>query len=178
MGFKFSRACAFDHRGLPLQAGGGSNGGIDSTGGGAPMGKGGLRRGAGGEGGIQAGAEHLGVGGNGASVGGAGFTGASDAARGVACRGGGGAGDGTREWFTAGRVGGSEAEGGLVGQQGRLGAHGDPPLGVGAPSPLGWCLCGICVNPRWVGAGVHGSASRVAAGDSEGWEVVGGALAA
>ncbi|KAG5728484.1 hypothetical protein E4T56_gene19561 [Termitomyces sp. T112] len=69
MGFKFSRACAFDHRGLPLQAGGGSNDGIDSTGGGAPMGKGGLRRGAGGEGGIQAGAEHLGVGGNGASVG-------------------------------------------------------------------------------------------------------------
>ncbi|KNZ81924.1 hypothetical protein J132_10203 [Termitomyces sp. J132] len=42
MSIKFSRAPAFNHGGLPLQAGGGANGGTDSMGGGASMGKGGL----------------------------------------------------------------------------------------------------------------------------------------
>ncbi|KAG5337075.1 hypothetical protein C0989_010900 [Termitomyces sp. Mn162] len=64
-GIKFSGAPAFNHRGLPSQAGGGANGGVDSTGGGALMGEVGLRRGAGGEGGVGAGMEHLGASGAG-----------------------------------------------------------------------------------------------------------------
>ncbi|KAG5729772.1 hypothetical protein E4T56_gene928 [Termitomyces sp. T112] len=64
-GIKFSGAPAFDHRGLPLQAGGGANSGIDSTGGGASMSEGGSRHGAGREGGIGAGMEHLSAGGAG-----------------------------------------------------------------------------------------------------------------
>ncbi|KAG5723254.1 hypothetical protein E4T56_gene255 [Termitomyces sp. T112] len=68
MGVKFSGAPAFDHRGLSSQVGGGANGGIDGMGGGALMGKGGLRRGTGGEGGVRVGAEHLGASGTGAST--------------------------------------------------------------------------------------------------------------
>ncbi|KAG5349462.1 hypothetical protein C0989_003629 [Termitomyces sp. Mn162] len=86
MGIKFSGAPAFDHGGLPSQAGGGANSGVDGTRGGALMGEGGLRRGVGGEGGIGAGMEHLsaGAGGAGASVGGMGLAGASGAAGGAA----------------------------------------------------------------------------------------------
>ncbi|KAG5349235.1 hypothetical protein C0989_005087, partial [Termitomyces sp. Mn162] len=58
-GIKFSGAPAFDHGGLPLQAGGGANGSIDGMGGGALMGKRGLRRSMGEEGGVGAGMEHL-----------------------------------------------------------------------------------------------------------------------
>ncbi|KNZ79577.1 hypothetical protein J132_09166 [Termitomyces sp. J132] len=114
-GVKFSRAPAFDHGGLPLPAGGGSNSGIDGMGGGALTGKGGLRRGTGGEGGIGAGAEHLSASGNRASIRGMGLVGASDAVGGAAHGGGGGAGNGAGEWFTVGGVGGSKAEGGLAG---------------------------------------------------------------
>ncbi|KAG5719778.1 hypothetical protein E4T56_gene7269 [Termitomyces sp. T112] len=67
-GIKFSGASTFNHGGLPSQAGGGANSGIDGTGGGASMGKGGLRRGVGREGGIGVGMEHLSAGGAGASA--------------------------------------------------------------------------------------------------------------
>ncbi|KAG5332143.1 hypothetical protein C0989_007144 [Termitomyces sp. Mn162] len=50
-------------------------------------------------------------------------------------------------------------------------------LGAGASGPLGWCLCGICIDSGWVDAGVRGSASGVAAGDGTIGEVAGGALA-
>ncbi|KAG5727350.1 hypothetical protein E4T56_gene12115 [Termitomyces sp. T112] len=59
MGIKFSRAPAFDHGGLPLQASGGANSGINGTGERASMGEGGSRRGMSGEGGVGVGAEHL-----------------------------------------------------------------------------------------------------------------------
>ncbi|KAG5735369.1 hypothetical protein E4T56_gene12817 [Termitomyces sp. T112] len=94
-GVKFSGAPTFDHRGLFLQAGGGSNGGVDGMGGGALLGKGGLKCSAGGEGGIGAGTEHLGASGNGASTRGMGLVGASDAVGGAAHGGGRGAGNGT-----------------------------------------------------------------------------------
>ncbi|KAG5331692.1 hypothetical protein C0989_007445 [Termitomyces sp. Mn162] len=116
MGIKFSRAPAFDHGGLPLQAGGGANSGIDGMGGGASTGKGGSRRSTGGEGGVGAGVEHLSVGGTGASAGGMGLAGASSTVGGAAHGGGGGAGNGARGWSAMGRVGGSKAEGGLAGQ--------------------------------------------------------------
>ncbi|KNZ75629.1 hypothetical protein J132_02571 [Termitomyces sp. J132] len=177
-GIKFSGAPAFDHRGLPLQVGGGANGSIGGMGGGASTGKGGLRRGTGREGGIGAGVEHLGAGGTGASVGGTGLAGASHTAGGAAHRGGGGAGNGTGGWSAMGGVGGSKAEGGLAGQRGHFRACGDPSLGAGAPGSLGWCLRGVCVDSRWVGADAHGSASGVAAGDGEGGEVAGGASTA
>ncbi|KAG5335182.1 hypothetical protein C0989_001987 [Termitomyces sp. Mn162] len=148
MGVKFSGAPAFDHRGLSSQVGGGANGGIDGMGGGALMGKGGLRRGTGGEGGVRVGAEHLGASGTGASTRGMGLAGASDAVGGAVHRGGGGVGNGTRG------------------------------LGAGALGSLGWCLCGICIDPGWVGADARGSASGVAAGDGKGGEVAGRALAA
>ncbi|KAG5715196.1 hypothetical protein E4T56_gene3074 [Termitomyces sp. T112] len=64
-GIKFSGAPAFDHRGLPSQAGGGANGGVDSMGGGALTGEVGLRHGAGGEGGVGVGMEYLGASGAG-----------------------------------------------------------------------------------------------------------------
>ncbi|KAG5333797.1 hypothetical protein C0989_004791 [Termitomyces sp. Mn162] len=115
-GIKFSGAPTFDHRGLPSQAGGGANGGIDVTGGGASTGEGGFRCGMGGEGGIGAGVEHLSVSGTRASAGDMGLAGASNAVGGVAYGGGGGVGNGTRGWFAAGGVGGSKAEGGLAGQ--------------------------------------------------------------
>ncbi|KAG5331663.1 hypothetical protein C0989_007625, partial [Termitomyces sp. Mn162] len=114
-GIKFSGAPAFDYGGLPSQAGGGSNSGVDGMRGGASMGKGGLRCSAGREGGVGVGAEHLSASGNGASARGMGFAGVSDAAGGVAHGGGGGAGNGAGGWFTVGRVGGSKAEGGLAG---------------------------------------------------------------
>ncbi|KAG5723657.1 hypothetical protein E4T56_gene20231 [Termitomyces sp. T112] len=63
MGIKFSGAPTFDHRGLPLQAGGGANGGAVSMRGRALTGKGGSRRSAGREGGIGVGMEHLSAGG-------------------------------------------------------------------------------------------------------------------
>ncbi|KAG5333768.1 hypothetical protein C0989_004885, partial [Termitomyces sp. Mn162] len=50
-------------------------------------------------------------------------------------------------------------------------------LGVGALDPLGRCLRGVCVDSGRVDAGVHGSASGVAAGDGAIGEVVGGASA-
>ncbi|KAG5728198.1 hypothetical protein E4T56_gene19098 [Termitomyces sp. T112] len=115
-GIKFSGAPAFDYGGLPLQAGGGANGSIDGMGGGALMGKGGLRRSMGEEGGIGAGMEHLSVSGAGASAKDMGLAGASNTAGGAAYRGGGGAGNGAGGWFAVGRVGGSKAEGGLAGQ--------------------------------------------------------------
>ncbi|KAG5727418.1 hypothetical protein E4T56_gene11895 [Termitomyces sp. T112] len=115
-GIKFSGAPTFDHRGLPSQAGGGANGGIDGTGGGASTGEGGSRCGMSGEGGIGAGVEHLSVSGTRASAGDMGLAGASNAVGGVAYGGGGGVGNGTRGWFAAGGVGGSKAEGGLAGQ--------------------------------------------------------------
>ncbi|KAG5349434.1 hypothetical protein C0989_003934 [Termitomyces sp. Mn162] len=110
MGIKFSEAPAFNHRGLPSQAGGGSNSGIDSMRGGALMGEGGSRRGAGREGGIGVGAKHLGVSGNRVNARDTGLVGASDAVGGAAHGGGGGVGNGTRGWFTMGRVGGSKVE--------------------------------------------------------------------
>ncbi|KAG5730018.1 hypothetical protein E4T56_gene20197 [Termitomyces sp. T112] len=116
MGIKFSGAPAFDHRGLPLQAGRGANSGAVGMGGGALMGKGGSRRSMGREGGIGAGMEHLSAGGARASAGGTGLVGASDAAGGVAHGGGRGAGNGARGWSATGRVGGSKVEGGLAGQ--------------------------------------------------------------
>ncbi|KNZ79687.1 hypothetical protein J132_08846 [Termitomyces sp. J132] len=116
MGIKFSGAPAFDHGGLPLQAGGGANGGVDSMGGGALMGKRGLRRSVGGEGGIGVGVEHLSAGSAGASARSIGHAGVSDAVGGAAHKGGGGAENGTREWSATGGVGGSKVEGGLAGQ--------------------------------------------------------------
>ncbi|KAG5721598.1 hypothetical protein E4T56_gene12895 [Termitomyces sp. T112] len=116
IGIKFSRALAFDHGGLSLQAGGGSNSSVDGMGGGALPGKGGLRRSMGGEGGIGAGAEHLGASGDRVSTRGMGLAEVSDAVEGVAHSGGRGSGNGAREWFTGGRAGGSMAEGGLAGQ--------------------------------------------------------------
>ncbi|KAG5732236.1 hypothetical protein E4T56_gene11475 [Termitomyces sp. T112] len=62
-GIKFSGAPTFDHGGLPSQAGGGANNSADGVGGGALMGKGELRCGAGREGGVGAGVEHLSAGG-------------------------------------------------------------------------------------------------------------------
>ncbi|KAG5348710.1 hypothetical protein C0989_008827 [Termitomyces sp. Mn162] len=177
-GIKFSRAPAFDHRGLPSQVGGGANGGIDGAGGGASTGEGGSRHGVGREGGVGAGVEHLSVGGAGASAGGTGLVGASNAAGGVAHEGGRGAGNGAGGWSATGRVGGSKAEGGLAGQRGCFRAHRDPSLGVGALGSLGWCLCGVHVDPRWVGADARGSASGIAAENGEGGEVAGGALMA
>ncbi|KNZ82355.1 hypothetical protein J132_00170 [Termitomyces sp. J132] len=115
MGIKFSRAPAFDHGGLPLQAGGGANGGIDGTGGGALTGEGGLRCSMGREGGVGAGVEHLSASGARVSARDMELAGASDAAGGVAYGGGRGAGNGTRGWFAAGGVGGSKVEGGLAG---------------------------------------------------------------
>ncbi|KAG5348755.1 hypothetical protein C0989_008464 [Termitomyces sp. Mn162] len=50
-------------------------------------------------------------------------------------------------------------------------------LGAGALGPLGRCLHGIHVDSGRFDAGVHGSASGVAAGDGAIGEVVGGALA-
>ncbi|KAG5333143.1 hypothetical protein C0989_006226 [Termitomyces sp. Mn162] len=50
-------------------------------------------------------------------------------------------------------------------------------LGVGASGPLGRCLCSIHVDSGRVDAGVHSSASGVAAGDGAIGEVAGGALA-
>ncbi|KAG5348522.1 hypothetical protein C0989_010170, partial [Termitomyces sp. Mn162] len=161
--------------GLPSQAGGGANGGIDGTGGGASTGEGGLRHGMGREGGIGAGMEHLSASGARASAGGMGHAGASNAAGGAAHKGGGGVGNGTRGWSATGGVGGSKVEGGLAGQQGCFRVCGNPLLGAGALGSLEWYLCGICINLRWVGADAHGSASRVAAGDGEGGEVAGGA---
>ncbi|KAG5731542.1 hypothetical protein E4T56_gene5485 [Termitomyces sp. T112] len=64
MGVKFSGAPTFDHGGLPLQAGGSSNGGVDGMGGGALTGEGGSGRSTGREGGIGVGAEHLGASGD------------------------------------------------------------------------------------------------------------------
>ncbi|KAG5734784.1 hypothetical protein E4T56_gene682 [Termitomyces sp. T112] len=177
-GIKFSEASIFDHGGLPLQAGGGANGGIDGVGGGASTGEGGLRRGMGGEGGIGVGMEHLSVGGAGASAGGMGLAGVSDAAGGAAHRGGRGVGNGAGGWYAMSGVGGSKAEGGLAGQRGHFRVHGDPLLGAGALDSLGRCLCGICVDPRQVGTDAHGSAPRVAAGDGKGGEVAGGASTA
>ncbi|KAG5717952.1 hypothetical protein E4T56_gene1722 [Termitomyces sp. T112] len=116
MGVKFSGACAFDHGGPSLQAGGGSNGSIDGTEGGAPTGEGGLRHGMSGEGGIGVGMEHLSMSGNGVSIKGTGLAGASDAVGGAAHGGGGGAGNGAGGWFAVGGVGGSKMEGGLAGQ--------------------------------------------------------------
>ncbi|KAG5718571.1 hypothetical protein E4T56_gene16490 [Termitomyces sp. T112] len=115
-GIKFSGAPAFDHGGLPLQAGGGANSGVGSMGGGALMGEGGSRCGAGREGDVGAGVEHLSAGGAGASVRGMGLAGASNAAGGAAHRGGGGAGNGTGGWSATSGVGGSKVEGGLAGQ--------------------------------------------------------------
>ncbi|KAG5329882.1 hypothetical protein C0989_009209 [Termitomyces sp. Mn162] len=178
MGIKFSRAPAFDHGGLPLQAGGGANSGVDGMGGGALAGKGGSRCGAGREGGVGVGMEHLGAGGAGASAGGIGFAGASDTAGGAAHGGGRGAGDGARGWSAMGGVGGSKAEGGLAGQRGRFRACRNSLLGVGALDSLGWCLCSVCIDSRRVGADAHGSASGVAAGDGKGGEVAGRASAA
>ncbi|KAG5720965.1 hypothetical protein E4T56_gene431 [Termitomyces sp. T112] len=83
-GIKFSGAPAFDHGGLPSQAGGGSNSGVDGMGGGASSCEGGSRHSAGREGGVGAGMEHLRVSGNGASTRGMGLAGASDAAGGAA----------------------------------------------------------------------------------------------
>ncbi|KAG5734134.1 hypothetical protein E4T56_gene1389 [Termitomyces sp. T112] len=68
MGVKFSGALAFNHGGLPSQAGGGFNGSVDSTGGGALMCEEGLRRGMSREGGVGAGTEHFSASGNGASI--------------------------------------------------------------------------------------------------------------
>ncbi|KAG5334268.1 hypothetical protein C0989_003609 [Termitomyces sp. Mn162] len=50
-------------------------------------------------------------------------------------------------------------------------------LGAGALGPLGWCLRGIRIDLGWVGAGVHGLASGVAAGDGMIGEVAGRASA-
>ncbi|KAG5333088.1 hypothetical protein C0989_006342 [Termitomyces sp. Mn162] len=106
--------------------GGGFNSSVDGIGEGASPGKGGLRHGTGGEGGVGVGMEHLGASGDRASTKGMGLAGVSDAVGGMACSGGGGAGNGARGWFTGGGAGGSAAEGGLAGQQGRFGVHGDP----------------------------------------------------
>ncbi|KAG5349625.1 hypothetical protein C0989_002692, partial [Termitomyces sp. Mn162] len=103
MGVKFSGASAFDHGGLPLQAGGGSNSGVNGMRGGALTGKGGLRHSIGREGGIGVGIEHLGASGNEASARGMGLAGASDTAGGVAHGGGRGVGNGAGGWFTMGR---------------------------------------------------------------------------
>ncbi|KAG5334138.1 hypothetical protein C0989_004355 [Termitomyces sp. Mn162] len=178
MGIKFSGAPAFNHGGLPLQAGGGANGGIDGVGGRALTGKRGLRCGMGREGGVGAGMEHLSVGGAGASAGGTGLVGASNAAGGATHRGGGGVGNSAGGWSATGRVGGNKAEGGLASQRGHFRAHRDPLLGAGAPGSLGQCLRGICANPRQVGTDACQSASRVAAGDGKGEEVAGGASTA
>ncbi|KAG5734186.1 hypothetical protein E4T56_gene1375 [Termitomyces sp. T112] len=158
-GIKFSGAPAFDHRGLPSQAGGGANGGIDGMGRGASMGKGGSRCGTGGEGGVGVGAEH--------------FSWEVQPP------------EEAEEWEMVLEGGllwvelevvrwredwlANEAALGRVGILHRLGA--------GAPGSLGQCLCGICIDPGQVGADAHGSAPGVAAGDGESGEVAGRALA-
>ncbi|KAG5348779.1 hypothetical protein C0989_008273, partial [Termitomyces sp. Mn162] len=105
-GIKFSGAPTFDHGGLPSQAGGGANNSADGVGGGALMGKGELRCGAGREGGVGAGVEHLSAGGTRASAGGTGLMGASNAAGGAAHGGGRGVGNGAGGWSATGGVGG------------------------------------------------------------------------
>ncbi|KAG5348722.1 hypothetical protein C0989_008648, partial [Termitomyces sp. Mn162] len=104
-GIKFSGAPAFDHRGLSLQVGGGANSGVDGMGGGALMGKGGLRCSMGREGGVGVGMEHFSVGSAKVSARGMGLVGASDAVGGAAHGGGRGAGNGTEEWSAVSRVG-------------------------------------------------------------------------
>ncbi|KAG5718840.1 hypothetical protein E4T56_gene6335 [Termitomyces sp. T112] len=159
---KSPHAYSFDHRGLPLQAGGGFDNVIGSTGG---------------ERGDGAGKEHIGAHGNGASIRGAGLAGASDADGGAARGGSGGVGMSSGGGCIVGRAGGSKVEGGLVGQRGCFGAHGNPLLGAGASGPLGWCLRSIHIDSEWVDTGVCSSASGVAAGDGAIGEVAGGASA-
>ncbi|KNZ77424.1 hypothetical protein J132_05439 [Termitomyces sp. J132] len=175
---KSPRAYSFDHRGLPSQAGGGFDDIIGSMGGVDGAGK-----------------EHIGARGNGASVRGAGLAGASDADGGAAHRGSGGAGrvlEGDVLWAELEAARRREdwlANEAALGHAGILhelspvppfvtdGSFSGIRLGAGASGPLGRCLCGVCVDSGWVDAGVHGSASRVAAGDGTIGEVAGRALA-
>ncbi|KNZ77516.1 hypothetical protein J132_05264 [Termitomyces sp. J132] len=152
-------ADSFNHGGLSLQAGGGFDDVIGSMGG------------------DGVGEEHFSACGNGASIRGAGLAGVSDADGGAAHGGSGGAGMSSGGGCIVGGAGGGEAEGGLVGQRGRFGVHGNPSLGAGALGPLGWCLCSVRVDSGWVDAGVCSSASGVAARDGAIGEVVGGASA-
>ncbi|KAG5348777.1 hypothetical protein C0989_008280, partial [Termitomyces sp. Mn162] len=70
--------------------------------------------------------EHFGARGDGVSVRGVGLAGASDADGGAAHGGGTGAGTSSGGGCAVGGAGGGEVEGGLVGQQGRFGAHRNP----------------------------------------------------